>query len=47
MEIEDDKVWMTQEELDEFYDNQRITAIKLNAILLELCLLLLDKNKQI
>lgn len=46
MEIDGDKVWMTEEEIDEFYARQLETSQKLNLALMELCLLLLkDKNE--
>ena len=45
MEIDDDKVWMTEEELDAFRDFQLQTARKLNIVLAEFCLLLLKQNE--
>ena len=46
MEIDGDRIWMTTEELDDFYECQRLNAIRLNALLIELCLLLLDEQAE-
>jgi hypothetical protein len=46
MEIDDDTLWMTREELDEFYDKQLQTSIAMNKTLMELCLVLLEQLKQ-
>ena len=46
MENDGDKVWMTEEETNEFYARRLEISQKLNAVLMELCLLLLkDKNE--
>lgn len=41
MEIDGDRVWMTEEEMGEFYARKLETSQKLNIVLMELCLLLL------
>lgn len=44
MFIEDDKVWMTEEELDAFRAMQLETSQKLNVVLMQLCSLLLEQK---
>jgi hypothetical protein len=43
--VENDRIWMTIEELEKFNLFQLETSKKLNIVLEELCLFLLEKNK--
>ena len=46
MEIDGDKVWMTSEELEAFREFQLETSRKLNVVLMQMCLLLLEQKNE-